>query len=64
MFFEYTSAIYIDEEDLVEMVMRVKAGEVFDDVFYDILAGYDDGDYYHCELIIDEVHKEVARRLG
>lgn len=64
MFFEYTSAIYIDEEDLMEMVMRVKAGEIFDDVFYDILAGYEDVDYYHCELIIDEVHKEVARRLG
>lgn len=64
MFFEYTSAIYIDEKDIMEMVMRVKAGEIFDDVFYDILAGYEDCDYYHCELIIDEVHKEVARRLG
>lgn len=64
MFFEYTSAIYIDEEDLFEMVIRVKAGEMFDDVFYDILAGYDDCDYDHCELIKDDVRKEVERRLG
>lgn len=64
MFFEYTSAIYIDEKDIMEMVIRVMEGELFDDVFYDILAGYDDGDYYHCELIKDDVRKEVARRLG
>lgn len=64
MFFEYTSAIYIDEEDIMEMVIRVKAGEVFDEVFHDILAGYDDCDYDHCDLIIDEVHKEIERRIG
>lgn len=65
MEFEYTSAIYIEEEDLVEMVIRVRDfHELFDDVFYDILAGYEDCDYYNCTLIKNDVRKEIERRIG
>lgn len=63
MEFEYTSAIYIDEYDLTEMVVKVKNGELFDDVFYDILSGYDDVDYYNCHLIKNDVRKEIERRI-
>ena len=63
MEFEYTSYIFISESDLVEMVKRVKKGELFDDVFYDILAGYDDCDYYNCSLIKNDVRKEIERRI-
>lgn len=64
MEFEYTSSIYVNEDDLAEMVNRVKEGELFDDVFYDILAGYDDCDYYNCSLIKNDVRKEIERRIG
>lgn len=63
MEFEYTSAIYINEYDLTEMVVRVKNGELFDNVFYDILSNYDDIDYYNCHLIKNNVRKEIERRI-
>ena len=52
MEFDYTSIIYIYEKDLEE------------DVYYDVMAWYDDGDYYNCHLIEDKVRKEIERRLG
>ena len=64
MEFEYTSSIYVMEKDLQSMVNRVKNGELFVDVFYDILAGYDDCDYYNCSLIENQVRMEVERRIG
>lgn len=64
MEFEYTNTIYINEADLDEMVTRVENGESFDDVFDDILAGYDDADYLNCELIRDDVREEIERRMG
>lgn len=64
MEFEYTSTIYIDEDDLTEMVKRVENGELFDNVFEDILAGYEDVDYYNCHLIKNDVRKEIERRIG
>ena len=63
MEFEYTSVIYINEYDLTEMVVRVKNGELFDDVFYDILSSYNDIDYYNCQLIKNDVRKEIERRI-
>lgn len=64
MIFEYTSEIYIHERDLTEMVTRVKNGELFDDVFYDVLVNYDDIDYYNCHLIKNDVRKEIEHRIG
>ena len=63
MEFEYTNTIYINEADLDEIVTRVKNGESFDDVFDDVLAGYDDTDYLNCELIRDDVREEIERRI-
>lgn len=63
MEFEYTSTIYINEYDLTEMVVRVKNGELFDDVFYDILATYEDVDFYNCHLIKNDVRKEIEHRI-
>ena len=64
MEFEYTSTIYIEKADLNKIVKRVKKGELFDDVFYDVLASYDDCDFYNCHLIKNDVYKEVERRIG
>jgi hypothetical protein len=64
MEFDYTSTIYIYEKDLEEMVNRVNKGEEFEDVYYDVMAWYDDCDYYNCHLIEDKVRKEIERRLG
>ena len=63
MEFEYTSSIYINEDDLQKMARR-SLNENFYDVFYDVMAGYDDCDYYNCGLIIEAVHAEVAERIA
>jgi len=63
MEFEYTSSIYISSEDLREMYLRVKRGEDFEEVFMDIMAGYEDEDYYHASDIIEQVKEEINRRL-
>lgn len=64
MDFEYTSSIYIASSDLRKMYKRVKNGENFDEVFDDIMMGYDDVDYYASNYIKDDVHKEILRRLN
>ena len=63
MEFEYTSSIYIIKEDLEEMANCVKRGEDFNSVFFRIMAGYDDYDYYYCSLIKDKVREEIERRM-
>lgn len=63
MEFEYTTSICIDLQDLRKMFVRVKHGENFQDVFYDIMEEYDDSDYYNCYKIIDQVKEEIDRRL-
>lgn len=63
MEFEYTASIFIEPYDLRIMYLRVKKGEDFDKVFMDIMCGYDDVDYYNCEYIIEDVRKEIQRRL-
>lgn len=64
MEFEYTAIIYIIEEDLEDMVNRVKRGEKFDDFYYGIMASYDDCAYYNCDLIKGKVQAEIERRIG
>lgn len=63
MEFEYTSSIYISEDDLQEIVRR-SLTDNFYDVFYDVMASYDDCDYYSCGLIVEAVHAEVAKRIA
>lgn len=64
MEFKYTSSIFVSESDLVEMVKRVKEGEIFNNVFFDILARYDNCDFYNRSLIQNDVRKEIERRIG
>lgn len=64
MEFEFTSSIYIIKADLDEMARRVKEGEPFEVVFDNILANYDDYDYYSSGLIRDDVRKEIERRMS
>lgn len=64
MEFEYTASIRIEPQDLRKMYKRVKNGENFSDVFYDIMACYEDSDYYACSYIEDQVHEEIQRRLN
>ena len=63
MEFEFTDTINVSEYDLNEMVRRVKRGEKFYVVYYDIMAGYDDHDYYSAPLIEDRVKEEVCQRI-
>lgn len=64
MEFEYTSSIYIQSEDLRKMYLYVKKGGNFSTIFDDVMARYDDCDYYACGLIYDDVEKEIQRRLN
>lgn len=64
MEFEYMDCIYIDPSDLRQMYLRVKHGEEFSDVFDDITCGYDDYIYYACNMVKDQVHAEIQRRLN
>lgn len=64
MEFEYISSIYVTDEDLQEMYDRVKRGEEFEEVFTEIMASYDDEDYYHAYDIIEQVEAEINRRLA
>ena len=63
MDFEYTATIFIDETDLEEMCKRVRKGEKFGNVFYDIISGYDNCDYYASDRIYDQVKEEVEKRI-
>lgn len=64
MEFEYTASIWIEPQDLRKMYKRVKNGENFDDVFDNIMACYEDCDYYACDYVRDQVHEEIQRRLN
>ena len=64
MDFKYTATITIDDDDLERMCVRMESGETFNIVFYDVMAGYDDCDYYNCDYIYDDVKKEINRRLA
>ena len=63
MEFEYTATIFIEETDLERMCKRVRKGENFADVFYNVIGGYDDCDYYASDHIYDQVKEEVEKRV-
>lgn len=64
MEFTYTSSIYIQESDLVEMCLLCKEkGYSPHKAFHEVSMGWDDCDYYASGLIEDEVIKEIERRL-
>ena len=63
MEFEYTSAIYINSSDLRRMYLYVKKGGDFRDIFNDVMAGYDDEDYYSSGNIYEQVQEEILRRV-
>ena len=64
MRFYYEDCAYIEEEDLELMVKRVKDGENFENVFDDIISGYDDDVYYSSSLFEEDVKKEILKRLN
>lgn len=63
MDFEYYNTIYIYSEDLRKLYLEVKKGKNFEEVYYNIMAKYEDDDYSNCHLIIDQVKEEINRRL-
>ena len=63
MKFYFESYIKVSENDLDEMVNRVKNGEDFDEVYDDISAPWNDYEYYSSILIRKDVEKEVMRRI-
>lgn len=63
MDFEYTSIVRIESSDLRKMYLYVKNGGDFGDIFDEVMAGYDDEDYYNCGNVYDQVEKEIFRRI-
>ena len=64
MEFKYTASIWVNSSDLHTMYKRVKKGENFDNVFNEIMARYDDCDYYASDYIKDDVRQEIERRIN
>lgn len=64
MEFKYIASIWVNSSDLRTMYKRVKKGENFDNVFNEIMARYDDCDYYACDYIKDDVRQEIERRIS
>ena len=64
MNFEFTDIITIEPTDLRQMYSRVKKGEIFSEVFDDIMSGYDDEIYYNRYNIKGQVYEEILRRLN
>lgn len=63
MEFEYTSVIYIESYDLRKMYLYVKNGGDFGDIFDDVMAGYEDEDYYNSGNIYEQVRAEINCRI-
>ena len=63
MEFKYTDAIYVSEEDFMEMCDKVRSGMVAQDVLDSWACGLDDCDFYaigHVEdAILEAIRKEV-----
>lgn len=64
MDFEYTAIITIDDDDLETICNRIENGENFDEAFDNVMASYDDCDYYNTFYIEADVKKEVEHRLA
>lgn len=64
MEFEYTSSIYVEENDLVQMCLLCKnAGYTPREAFNEVCERWDNCDYYAADFIEDDVIKEIERRL-
>ncbi len=63
MEFEYTSMIYINPSDLRRMYLYVKKGGDFGDIFDEVMAEYEDEDYYNSGNIYEQVQEEILRRV-
>ena len=64
MEFEFTGSIYVDEQDLEEMVSLCKnKGYTPIKAFCEVSKSWDDCDYYMSDYIEDDVVKEIERRL-
>lgn len=64
MYFEYTSCIYVSEDDLNEMVRLVKDGHNIKNAILSIANYWDDEAYYSLDLIMDKLVEEVLRRAS
>lgn len=64
MEFDYSDTIYIEESDLNTMARRVSKGEDFDEVFDNVMSGYDDVTYWTCDLVKEAVETEVRKRAS
>lgn len=64
MEFDSIMTVLIESSDLRDMYLRVKRGENFEEVFEDIIAGYDDSIYYNRYCFIEQVKEEINRRLA
>ena len=63
MDFYFENSIWVEEVELEEIVSRVKDGENFEDVYNDIVSGWDDLDYYTSHFIKNDVKKEILKRI-
>lgn len=63
MEFIYTSSIYIEENDIKEICSLVKKGVYIEEAIDDVLAGYGDDVYYSYYNIIEDLIKEIEKRI-
>lgn len=64
MNFYFQDSIWIFEDDLKEMVSRVKNGEDFKEVYDDIASGWDDMEYYASSFVENDVKEEIFKRIN
>lgn len=65
MEFEFTDSIWVEEEELKEMLRLVnEEGYNYDAAFHEVTMGWDDDIYYNAELIENSVIEELKKRNG
>lgn len=66
MYFEYTitNEIFVENEDLREMLRLVQAGKTYNEAFEEVSTSWDDEDYCNRYEVRDAVIAELKRRIA
>ena len=63
MEFTYTNLIFIEEDDIKEMCSLVKKGVRIATAIDEVMAHYDDETYYSYYNIVEDLIKEIEKRI-
>lgn len=64
MEFTYSGSICIEENDLNIMARQVSTGGDFDEIFDNVMCGYDERTYWTCDFVKEKVEIEVRKRAS